>query len=354
MRLVYNNTQTPKGRLANKMSESYKNAGVDVHAGYEAVSRIKNHVKKTHTPNVLGEVGGFGGFFSLAGINMEEPVLVSGTDGVGTKLEIAFKMSKHTTIGIDAVAMCVNDVITSGARPLFFLDYIACGKLNPQVIEEIVEGIAKGCQMAGCALLGGETAEHPGLMPVDEYDVAGFCVAIVNKSDMILGKDIKEGDVVIGLKSSGVHSNGFALTRKIIKEKNLKLDKNYEELGGRLGDVLLIPTKIYTKQVLELCEKLPPKGMAHITGGGFGENIPRILPDGLAAVINRLAWDVPSVFNFLAKHGNLDPVEMYNIYNMGIGMVLVSAKENVEQTLSIIDDAVVIGTIEKGMGVRFV
>ena len=335
------------------MSDSYKNAGVDIQAGYEAVSRIKKLVKKTHTPNVLGDVGGFGGFFSLAGLNMDAPVLVSGTDGVGTKLEIAFKMNKHTTIGIDAVAMCVNDVITSGARPLFFLDYIACGKLNPQVIEDIVEGIAKGCKEADCALLGGETAEHPGLMPVDEYDVAGFCVAIVNKSDMILGKDIKEGDVVIGLKSSGVHSNGFSLIRRIIKENDLKLDKNYDELGDKLGDVLLTPTKIYVKPVLELCEKLPPKGMAHITGGGFHENIPRILPDGLAAIIYRSAWEVPPIFNFLAKQGKLDCEEMHNIYNMGLGMVLVSAKENVEKTLSILDNAVIIGSIEKGMGVRF-
>ena len=335
------------------MSDSYKNAGVDVHAGYEAVSRIKKLVKKTHTPNVLGDLGGFGGFFSLAGLNMEEPVLVSGTDGVGTKLEIAFKMNRHITIGIDAVAMCVNDVITSGAKPLFFLDYIACGKLNPDVIENIVEGVAEGCRMAGCALLGGETAEHPGLMPVDEYDVAGFCVGVVNKNKMILGKNIKEGDVVIGLKSSGVHSNGFALTRKIIKEKNLKLDDNYDELGGRLGDVLLIPTKIYAKQILELCEKLPPKGMAHITGGGFQENIPRILPDGLSAVINRSAWEVPPIFNFIAKQGNINPMEMYNIYNMGMGMILVTAKENAEQTLSIVDDAIVIGSIGKGNGVIF-
>ena len=342
------------GHLGGIMSDSYKNAGVDIHAGYEAISRIKKLAKKTHTPNVLGEVGGFGGFFSLAGINMDEPVLVSGTDGVGTKLEIAFKMNKHTTIGIDAVAMCVNDVITSGARPLFFLDYIACGKLDPFVIAKIVEGIADGCHIAGCALLGGETAEHPGLMPVDEYDVAGFCVAIVNKNEMILGKNIKAGDVIIGLKSSGVHSNGFSLIRKIIKDNNLELDKDYDEIGGVLGDVLLTPTKIYAKQVLTLCEKLPPKGMAHITGGGFAENIPRILPEGLSVVINRSWWEVPPIFGFLEKQGNIDPLEMYNLYNMGIGFILVTTKENAEKTLRLMENSVVIGYVEKGFGVRFV
>ena len=336
------------------MADSYKNAGVDIHAGYEAVSRIKKLVKKTHSPNVLGNLGGFGGFFSLAGINMDEPVLVSGTDGVGTKLEIAFKMKRHTTIGIDAVAMCVNDVITCGARPLFFLDYIACGKLNPDVIGDIVEGIAEGCYLAGCALLGGETAEHPGLLSVEEYDVAGFCVAIVNKSDMILGENIKEGDVIVGLKSSGVHSNGFSLIRKIIKDNGLKLDENYDEIGGILGEVLLTPTKIYVKQVLELCEKLPPKGMAHITGGGFHENIPRILPDGLAAVINRSAWEVPPIFCFLQKQGNIDPIEMYNLYNMGIGYILVTERENAKKTLSLMEDSVEIGYVEKGLGVRFI
>ena len=335
------------------MSDSYKNAGVDIHAGYEAVSRIKQLVKKTHSPNVLGDVGGFGGFFSLAGLNIEEPVLVGGADGVGTKLEIAFNMNKHTTIGIDAVAMCINDVITSGATPLFFLDYIACGKLNPQVIEEIVSGIAEGCQIAGCALLGGETAEHPGLMPVDEYDVAGFCVGIVSKNEMILGKNIEDGDSIIGLKSSGVHSNGFSLIRKIIKNNDLKLDEHYSELGGILGDVLLTPTNIYAKQIQKLCEILPPKGMAHITGGGFQENIPRILPDGLGAVIYRSAWEVPMIFEFIQKHGSIDPIEMYNLYNMGMGFVLVTSEENAQRTLSIAEDAAVIGHIEKGTGVRF-
>ena len=335
------------------MSDTYKNAGVDIHAGYEAVSRIKKLVKKTHSPNVLGDVGGFGGFFSLAGIDMKEPVLVSGTDGVGTKLDIAFKMNRHTTIGIDAVAMCVNDVITCGARPLLFLDYIACGKLNPEVIEDIVEGLASGCQMSYCALLGGETAEHPGLLSVEEYDVAGFCVAIVNKSDMILGENIKEGDAIIGLMSSGVHSNGFSLIRKIIKDNGLQLDKNYDEIGGRLGDVLLTPTKIYVKQVLELCEKLPPKGMAHITGGGFHENTPRILPDGLAAVIDRSAWEVPPIFGFIQEQGKIDINEMFNIYNMGIGFILVTEKENTEKTLELMEGSVVIGHVEKGLGVRF-
>ena len=336
------------------MSDSYKNAGVDIHAGYAAVGRIINHVKKTHTPNVLGEVGGFGGFYSLAGLNLKEPVLVSGTDGVGTKLEIAFKMNKHTTIGIDAVAMSVNDVITAGARPLFFLDYIACGKLDPQVIEDIVEGVAEGCQMAGCALLGGETAEHPGLMPIDEYDVAGFCVAIAEKSKMILGHGISEGDVIIGLKSSGVHSNGFSLIRKIIKDNQLELDKTYDALGGKLGDVLLAPTKIYAKPIMELCEKLPPKGMAHITGGGFNENIPRILPKGLSAVINLLAWEAPPVFKFIETQGGIDSMEMYGLYNMGMGFVVITSKENADKTIGILEDAAVIGFIEKGTGVRFV
>jgi len=333
------------------MSERYKQAGVDIHAGYESVERIKKHIERTRTPGVIGGIGGFGGLFSLAGTNMEEPVLVSGTDSVGTKLLIAKQMDKHDTVGIDVVAMCANDIITTGAVPLFFLDYISLGKQNPDKVEEIVRGVSEGCIQAGCALIGGEMAEHPDMIPEDEYDLVGFCVGIVDRKKMIIGSDISEGDVVIGLYSSGVHSNGFSLIRKIMRDNYLVSDKFYPEIGGVLGEALLAPTRIYNREIAKLCSKLPPKGMAHITGGGFVENIPRILPDGLAAEIDTGTWTVPTIFNFVAEKGNIPDVEMFNLYNMGVGFVLVVAKEAVNETLNILGEACVIGRIVRGVGV---
>ena len=332
------------------MSSAYKNSGVDIQAGYDAVNRIKKHMRKTFTPGVLGDVGSFGGLYSLAGINMKKPVLVSGTDGVGTKLQLAHWMGVHTTIGIDAVAMCANDIVSMGAQPLFFLDYIACGKLVPEVMEDIITGICEGCKQAGCALIGGEMAEHPGMMEESEYDIAGFCVGIVEKNEIITGKTIAEGDTVIGLLSSGLHSNGFSLVRKIIKENNLSLNTDF--VSSTLGDTLLTPTKMYVKPILELAKAIPPKGIANITGGGFMENIPRILPDGLAAVIDTSSWEVPPIFEFLRHKGGVGYNEMFNIFNMGIGMVLVTSKENAEETVNMLGgDAIRIGQIEKGSGV---
>ena len=332
------------------MSTAYRSAGVDIHAGYDAINRIKKHVRKTFTPGVIGDVGGFGGLYSLAGIKMKEPVLVSGTDGVGTKLQLAFWTGKHTTIGIDAVAMSANDIVAMGAMPLFFLDYIVCGKLEPQIMEDIIIGMSEGCMQAGCALIGGEMAEHPGLMPANEYDIAGFCVGIAEKSELITGEGTAEGDILIGIKSSGVHSNGFSLIRKIIKDNNLDLDSKFD--SKTLGETLLTPTKIYVRQVLELKNTAPPKGIAHITGGGFIENIPRILSSGLSPVIDTKAWDVPPVFEFLMQKGEVPAKEMYNLFNMGIGMVLVTSRENAEKTIDVLgDDAAKIGHIEKGTGV---
>ena len=341
------------------MSNQYKQAGVDIEAGYEAVSRIKSHVAKTKIPGVLGGLGGFGGLFELTThmSGMTEPVTVSGTDGVGTKLMLAFKMNKHDTIGIDAVAMCANDIITVGAKPLFFLDYIACGKVNPEIMEAIVAGISEGCIQSGCALIGGEMAEHPGMMPEDEYDIAGFSVGIVDKKDIITGENIAAGDVLIGLASSGVHSNGFSLIRKIISDNGLQLDETYPGFDKPLGEVLLTPTRIYVKAVLGLIGAVKVKGMAHITGGGFIENIPRILPAGLGAHIQRGAWDVPAIFGFLKERGKLDEMEMYNLYNMGVGMVVAVAPENVEKALetlaSLGETAAVIGKVVPGEGVHF-
>ena len=339
------------------MSENYKKAGVDIHAGYEAVSRIKKHVERTKIPGVLGGLGGFGGLFELAGYKYDEPVLVSGTDGVGTKLMLAFQMNKHDTIGIDAVAMCANDIITVGAKPLFFLDYIACGKVIPEIMEDIVAGISEGCVQSGCALIGGEKAEHPGMMPENEYDIAGFCVGIVEKKKMITGENIKEGDVLIGLASSGVHSNGFSLIRKIIAEKELNLNETYG-LEKPLGEVLLTPTKLYVKSILNLCENANPKGIAHITGGGFIENIPRILPQGLGAEIDIFfdskAWEAPPIFHFIQHHGNITEEEMYNLYNMGIGMVIAIAEEDAKKAVDLLrkngEGAAVIGKVIKGEG----
>lgn len=305
------------------MANAYRQAGVDIEAGYEAVSRMKKHVQKTMRPGVLGGLGGFGGLFDLSSLNLKEPVLVSGTDGVGTKLMLAFMMDQHETIGIDAVAMCVNDIVVQGAEPLYFLDYIACGKAEPNRIEAIVKGIADGCQQAGCALVGGETAEMPGMYDEEEYDLAGFAVGACEKSRLITGERIQSGDVLIGLASDGIHSNGYSLVRKILLEQaNISLDKHVEELGCTLGEELLRPTRIYVKPILSVLEKFEIKGMAHITGGGFIENVPRMLPDGLGAKLYEEKWEIPAIFTLMESVGKLDRNEMYNIFNMGTGMVL--------------------------------
>lgn len=302
------------------VANAYKQAGVDIEAGYEAVERMKKHVQKTARAGVLGGLGGFGGMFDLSALNVKEPVLVSGTDGVGTKLKIAFMMDRHDTIGMDAVAMCVNDIVVQGAEPLYFLDYIACGKAVPEKIEAIVKGVAEGCEQAGCALIGGETAEMPGLYRENEYDLAGFAVGVCEKSALITGESIKPGDVLIGLASSGIHSNGYSLVRKVFN--NWSLIEFVDELGCTLGEELLKPTKIYVKPILSLLKKVNVKGMAHITGGGFIENIPRMLPAGLGAEINEKSWDIPNIFKLISEIGQIEYNQMYNIFNMGIGMVI--------------------------------
>ncbi|MFP7299594.1 phosphoribosylformylglycinamidine cyclo-ligase [Neobacillus niacini] len=307
------------------MANAYKEAGVNIEAGYEAVERMKKHVQKTARAGVLGSLGGFGGMFDLSALNLKEPVLVSGTDGVGTKLMIAFWMDQHDTIGIDAVAMCVNDIVVQGAEPLFFLDYIATGKAKPEKIEAIVKGIAAGCEQAGCALIGGETAEMPGLYSENEYDLAGFTVGACEKSQLITGENIQAGDVLIGLASSGIHSNGYSLVRRVFN--NWALTEYVDELGTTLGEELLKPTKIYVKPVLSALKKFNLKGMAHITGGGFIENIPRMLPNGLGAAIYEKSWEIPPIFNLITTVGQIDQQEMYNIFNMGIGMVIAVDKE---------------------------
>lgn len=336
------------------MSEAYKQAGVDIAAGNEAVERMKKHVKKTFRPEVLTGLGGFGGLFGLNKDKYEEPVLVSGTDGVGTKLKLAFAMDKHDTIGIDAVAMCVNDVIVTGAEPLFFLDYLACDKIIPEKIEAIVKGIADGCQQAGCALIGGETAEMPGMYSEGEYDIAGFTVGIVDRPKAIDGTTIAAGDAVIGLASSGVHSNGFSLVRKLLLEKKgyALTDKLPELEGKTLGEVLLEPTRIYVKQILNILESVKIKGMAHITGGGFIENIPRVLPEGVNVDITRGSWPVLPIFNLMQRDGGISDRDMYTTFNMGIGMVLVVPAEQAEETLRIAkaqgEQAYRIGTVTAG------
>ncbi|KIL37731.1 phosphoribosylaminoimidazole synthetase [Cohnella kolymensis] len=336
------------------MSEAYKQAGVDIAAGNEAVDRMKKHVQKTFRPEVLTGLGGFGGLFSLNKDKYEEPVLVSGTDGVGTKLKLAFAMDKHDTIGIDAVAMCVNDVVVTGAEPLFFLDYLACGKLVPEKIEAIVKGVADGCEQAGCALIGGETAEMPGMYQDGEYDIAGFTVGIVDRPKVIDGSSIQRGDAVIGLASSGVHSNGFSLVRKLLLEqKGYALTETPAELKGKtLGDTLLEPTRIYVKQILRLLEKVTVKGMAHITGGGFIENIPRVLPEGVNVDIKRGAWPVLPIFSLMQQAGGISDRDMFTTFNMGIGMVLVVPEEQAEQVLTAAreqgEQAYRIGTVTDG------
>ncbi|MGM9988706.1 MAG: phosphoribosylformylglycinamidine cyclo-ligase [Bacillaceae bacterium] len=305
------------------MASAYKQAGVDIEAGYEAVSRMKKHVAKTMRPEVLGGLGSFGGMFDLSKFQLEEPVLVSGTDGVGTKLKLAFMLDKHDSIGIDAVAMCVNDVVVQGAEPLFFLDYIACGKAVPEKIEAIVKGVAEGCQQAGCALIGGETAEMPGMYSDEEYDIAGFTVGIADKKKLVTGRNIKAGDVLIGLASSGIHSNGYSLVRKIVFEQGkLDLNQAYDNMNETLGEALLTPTRIYVKSILEVLKKFDIKGMAHITGGGFYENVPRMLPEGIGAELQEGSWPILPIFDLLQKHGALERQDMYNIFNMGIGMVI--------------------------------
>lgn len=313
----------------------YKKAGVDIEAGYRSVELMKKHVKETMRPEVLGGLGGFAGAFSLDSIKkMEEPVLLSGTDGCGTKVQLAYIMDKHDTIGIDCVAMCVNDIACSGGEPLFFLDYIACGKNYPEKIATIVSGVAEGCKQSGAALVGGETAEHPGLMPVDEYDLAGFAVGVVDKKDLITGENIKPSDKLIGIASSGVHSNGFSLVRKVFEMTEESLNTYYDELGKTLGEALLAPTRIYVKALKKVKEAgVTIKGCSHITGGGFYENIPRMLPDGVKAVVKKDSYEVPAIFKLLAKTGDIEEEMMYNTYNMGIGMVLAIDPADVDKTM---------------------
>ena len=341
--------------IENSKSEAYAAAGVDITAGYRAVELMKKHISRTKTPGADTEVGGFGGLFEPDLAGMKQPILVSGTDGVGTKLKIAFLMNKHDTIGIDCVAMCVNDIICCGAQPLFFLDYIACGKNVPEVIEQIVKGVCDGCVQAGAALIGGETAEHPGMMPEDEYDLAGYTTGIVDKAKMIDNSRMKAGDVIIALASSGVHSNGFSLVRKVFDVENADLTSPVERLGGKsLGEALLEPTRIYVKPVLALLKEADVKGISHITGGGFYENIPRSIPDGLGAKIERSKVRVLPIFDLIAEAGNISERDMFNTYNMGVGMSIVVAPEDAEKALKILRDygedaydAYIIGEIEE-------
>lgn len=332
----------------------YKKAGVDIEAGYKSVELMKEHVKKTMRPEVLGGLGGFAGAFDLSGIkNMEEPVLLSGTDGCGTKVKLAFVMDKHDTIGIDAVAMCVNDIACSGGEPLFFLDYIACGKNYPEKIASIVSGVAKGCLQSECALVGGETAEHPGLMPEDDYDLAGFAVGVVDKKDIIDGSTIKAGYTLIGIASSGVHSNGFSLVRKVFEMTKESLDTYYDELGKTLGEALIEPTRIYVKALKNVKNAgVRIKGCSHITGGGFFENVPRMLPENVRAIIKKESYPVPALFDLIQKNGNIEEHMMYNTFNMGLGMVIAVNPEDVETTMKAIEEAgdkcYVVGNIVEG------
>ena len=332
----------------------YKKAGVDIEAGYKSVELMKKYVKETLRPEVMGGLGGFSGAFSLAAIkNMENPVLLSGTDGCGTKVKLAFLMDKHDTIGIDCVAMCVNDVACAGGEPLFFLDYIACGKNYPEKIATIVKGVAEGCKQAGAALIGGETAEHPGLMPEDEYDLAGFAVGVVDEKDLITGENIKPGDVLVGIASSGVHSNGFSLVRKVFEMTKESLDTYYDELGTTLGEALIAPTRIYVRALKEVKNAgVTVKGCSHITSGGFYENIPRMLPEGIQAVVEKDSYEVPAIFKLLQKTGNIEDQMMYNTYNMGLGMILAVDPADVEKTMEAVkaagDTPYVVGRCEAG------
>ena len=338
------------------MAKSYENAGVNLEAGYEVVRRIKQHVASTSRKGSMGGIGSFGGMFDLASLGYREPVLVSGTDGVGTKLKIAFAMDKHDTVGIDAVAMCVNDVLAQGAEPLFFLDYVAVGRNIPAQVEAIVAGVAEGCRQAGCALVGGETAEMPGMYQDGEYDIAGFTTGVVEKSKLIDGSKVATGDVLVGIASTGVHSNGFSLVRKIVSDNGLKYTDTVEEFGGRrLGDVLLTPTRIYVKQVLDVIRNCDVHAICHITGGGFDENIPRVLRDGQGVEIKEGSWEILPVFRFLEKRGGVPHREMFNIYNMGIGMIVVLPAAEAQKAIEILENhgekATVIGRVNSGAGV---
>ncbi len=341
------------------MAQSYEKAGVSLEAGYESVRRIKKHIAATERLGMMGNIGSFGGMFDLSKLNYKEPVLVSGTDGVGTKLKIAFLMDKHDTIGQDVVAMCVNDVLAQGAEPLFFLDYIAVGKNHPAKIEQIVKGVADGCVISNCALIGGETAEMPDMYDEDEYDIAGFTVGVVEKSKLIDGSKVKVGDVLIGIQSSGVHSNGFSLVRKIVlKDCKLNLQEYHEELGGKLGDVLLTPTKLYVRPVLDVIRNIDVHAICHITGGGFDENIPRALQKGQGVTVDEKCWEKPPIFDFLEKHGQIPHREMFNIFNMGIGMMLmVDAKDKdtvIERLAQHGEKAFAIGTVTDKEGVNII
>lgn len=342
--------------MEKSFSESYAAAGVDVTAGYESVELIKSHVKKTNIPGVIGSIGGFGGMFEIGAKDYKNPVLVSGTDGVGTKLKLAFLMDKHDTIGIDCVAMCVNDVACSGAKPLFFLDYIACGKNYPEKIAEIVKGVADGCVQAGCALVGGETAEHPGLMPDEEYDLAGFTVGIGEKNKLVSGENLKAGDALIGVASSGVHSNGFSLVRKVFDINEKTILSTYDELDKPLGEELLTPTRIYVKPLLALMDEVRVNAISHITGGGFYENVPRSIPKGLGARIEKAAVPVLPIFRLIQQKGNIPERDMFNTFNMGIGMAAVVDKNDAATALSVLkaagESAVAIGEITGTEGVE--
>ncbi len=338
--------------MEKSFSESYAAAGVDVTAGYESVERIKSHVKRTVIPGVIGGIGGFGGMFEIAANEYKNPVLVSGTDGVGTKIKLAYLMDRHDTVGIDCVAMCVNDVACSGAKPLFFLDYIACGKNFPEKIEKIVSGVAEGCVQAGCALVGGETAEHPGLMPEEEYDLAGFTVGIGEKDKLVSGEHLAEGNALIGVASSGIHSNGFSLIRKVfnINEETIKV--YYDELGKTLGEELITPTRIYVKPLLTLMDSVRVNAISHITGGGFYENVPRMLRDGFTAVIEKDKCFKKPIFDLIQKTGNISEHDMYNTFNMGTGLVIAVDADKADEAVRILtecgEQAAVIGEIKKG------
>lgn len=338
------------------MGYTYKDAGVDIQAGNEAVERIKPAVASTRRPGVMGGLGGFGGLFSLDLKKYPDPVLVSGTDGVGTKLRLAFDLDKHNTIGQDAVAMCVNDILVQGAEPLFFLDYLAVGKLTPSKVASIVEGVAEGCRQAGCALLGGETAEMPGFYDEEEYDIAGFAVGAVNRDKIIDGSGIREGDILLGLESSGLHSNGFSLVRKVFEDNSLA--QEFPELGKPLGEALLIPTKIYVKPILDLLAKVSVQGMVHITGGGLTENIPRVLPQGLGVEIDSTSWKSPEIFKLIQQTGQVEEAEMFRTFNMGIGFILIVHPEDEEQTREILlaqqENPTRIGRVIGGQGVKYI
>lgn len=335
------------------MSKKYMEAGVNLEAGYEGVKRIKKHVERTKIKGAMNSLGAFGGAFDLSILKYKEPILVSGTDGVGTKLKLGIELDIHHTLGQDLVAMCVNDILVQGAKPLFFLDYIAIGKNDPSKIEDLVRGVSDGCVLGKCALIGGETAEMPGVYEENHYDLAGFVVGVVEKSKMITGEKIERGDIIIGIKSSGIHSNGYSLVRKIIKDNDLDLRKIYEGFNKELGEVLLKPTKIYTELVEKVLEKIEVRGMCHITGGGFYENVPRVLPKGLGAQFNYKDIEILEIFKFLKKYGNLQWDEMFNIFNMGIGFMIIVRKENVNEVLNILNGkGSVIGEVVKGVGVE--